>query len=155
MQNYNNYGGYNNPGGRVNPYGINNYGYGVNTQPGQQRNGNHIYVNGRAGAEAYPIPPGIDVVELWDADEDRLYIKGYDNTGRPRILYDKDLIDHVEPEPVKDVDMSAYAMITEALQGISMPNMSAYVTEKDMNKALSELAVGTGGKVVRTNEHDA
>ncbi len=167
MQGYNNYNGYGNRIGRVNNsgYGMNPYGGGYNGySPEPPRVDNHIYVTGRAGAEAYQLPPGVNVVELWDTNEDRLYIKGYDESGRPRILHDKDLVDHVEPvaQPNIQADMSAYAtkddirtMINEALKNLKGPNLSGYVTQKDLNKALSELCLGSGGRVVRSNEHNA
>ena len=166
MQGYNqgNYGGYGSRMPRMNGagYGVNNYGGYPRYPQEPQRTDTHIYVTGRAGAEAFQLPPGVDIVELWDTNEDRLYIKGYDETGRPRILHDKDLVDHVEPVTQQAGDMSMYAtkddiraMINEAMRGVKSTNMSGYVTQKDLNKALSELCVGSGGKVVRSNEHNA
>lgn len=123
------------------------------------------YVSGRAGADAYQLPPNINKAILFDNDTDRFFIKGYDNNGRPRVLEDKDFQDHVEPEPQpvhSDIDLTPYAtkddiknMITEALASIQQPNMSSYVTKSDLNKALGELAVGNGGRIVRNNEQDA
>ncbi len=68
-----------------------------------------IFVTGRAGADAHQLPPGVNMQILWDNDEDRFYIKGYDNNGRPRVLADNDFQPHVEEEHGRaDIDMSAY-----------------------------------------------
>lgn len=123
------------------------------------------YVSGRAGADAYQLPNGVNSAILFDNDADRYYIKGYDNNGRPRVLEDNDYQPHVEPEPQAvqaNIDLTPYAtkddiqkMITDALANISVPNVSNFVTRKDFNKALSELSVGNGGRIVRNNEQNA
>lgn len=123
------------------------------------------YVSGRAGADAYQLPPNINRAILFDNDTNRFFIKGYDNNGRPRVLEDNDFQDHVDPEPQQvqsNIDLTPYAtkkdiqnMITEALTNVQPPNMSWYVTKSDLNKALGELVVGNGGRIVRNNEQDA
>lgn len=123
------------------------------------------WVTGRAGADAYQLPTGVNNAILFDNDGRRFYIKGYDNNGRPRVLEDNDFSPHVEPEPQPvqpNIDLTAYAtkddiqkMITDALSNVSFPNISNFVTYKDFNKALSELSVGTGGRIVRNNESNA
>lgn len=143
------------------------------------------YVHGRAGADSYQMPPGINMVRLWDDENNRFYVKGYDNNGRPRVLDDNDFTEHIDPEPVNPsgIDLSAYAtkddireMISNALSGIQIPNMQGYatmidlnnalsnvqqpnmqgyVTQQEFNNALSRLAVGNGGRIVMNNEQDA
>lgn len=123
------------------------------------------YVQGRTGAEAYQLPPGITVARLLDNDQDRFYVKGYDDNGRPRILFDNDFQPHIDPEPqpYPQVDLSNYAtkddlraMINEAFSNIEFkPNLKGYVTQEDLNQALSGLAVGNGGRIVRYNESNA
>ena len=123
------------------------------------------YVSGRAGADAYQLPNGVNNAILFDNDNQRFYIKGYDNNGRPRVLEDNDFQAHIEPEPKvmqSNIDMSLYAtkddiqkMITEALANISIPNPSNFVTRKEFNKELSGLTVGNGGRIVRNNESNA
>ena len=195
MQGFNNYGPYGNFGnngirggvntgvvGNVNN-GLNNTGWntaGFNAGGGYQTNGfnpvppqadNRVFVTGRAGADAYQLPPGVNMQILWDDDNDRFYVKGYDESGRPRILMDKDYFDHVEPEtPAADIDMSRYAtkddinaMITEAINNAvkevakktKAPDMKNYVTREDFDEQLAGLSVGSGGRVVRADESDA
>lgn len=172
MQGYNNWNNY----GQNNGYGNNN-GYGGNFG-GNQNNGIYglttqqltqyfqqgklewsDYVHGRAGAEAYQLPPGVTMAKLWDDEADRFYVKGYDNNGRPRVLDDNDFTQHIDPEPqpIPNFDMSKYAtkddlknIIAEALGG-----MNAYVTQAELNKTISGLAVGNGGRIVRIDEQNA
>ena len=44
-----------------------------------------VYVNGRAGADAYPLPMGVNFIVLWDTESHRFFVKGYDNNGIPRV----------------------------------------------------------------------
>lgn len=167
MQGYNN--GYGNYGvqnviqrptpGNGNTVWDNNWG-GYNQMPQQSSDGK-IYVNGKAGAEAYPIPRGMNQVILWDTDSRRFFIKGYDNNGMPRVLEDNDYTTHVDPEPnpQQNVDLSQYAtkedirgMISNAFSSIQMPNMNSYMTKAEFEKILTELSVGNGGRIVRFNE---
>lgn len=147
---YNNYNAYANQG-VVNPRvvpvqspGVNvNAGWGGYNQAPQQSSDGRVYVNGRAGADAYPLPMGVNVMILWDTDAHRFYIKGYDNNGMPRVLEDNDYAPHSEPEPVspQNVDMSSYAT-KEDIQKM----------RNDFDSILSQLAVGNGGRIVRMNE---
>lgn len=119
------------------------------------------FVHGRAGAEAYQLPPGVFRAKLWDDETNRFYVKGYDNDGRPRILDDNDFDTHIEPEPITQpqIDLSNYAtkadiqaMIGEAFRNIRFPNMDGYVTQDYLNNRLSGLCVGSGGRIVSENE---
>lgn len=141
-------------------YQTNNY-----NQP-QMQIDDRIFVAGRIGADAYQLQPGVNVQVLWDDDADRFYIKGFDDKGRPRVLGDFDFIPHIEPDvPQNNTDMSNYAtkddieaIVTEIVANAmkkSKMNNSKYVTIDDFNKALSELSVGSGGRVVRASESDA
>ena len=154
--------------GNVGGVGINpgtyNWGYPANSynQVPMQQDGRR-YVTGRAGADAYQMQPGESEVILWDDDARRFYIKGYDEKGRPRVLEDNDYSPHVDPEtPQNSLDMSNYAtkddikaIMADTLKKVKPPNMNGYVTLEEFNKALSELSVGSGGKVVRSGESDA
>lgn len=174
--NWNNYGqnnGYSNNNGYGNNYGNNqNNGiFGLTTQQLTQyfQQGKlewSDYVHGRAGAEAYQLPPGVTMAKLWDDEADRFYVKGYDNNGRPRVLDDNDFTQHIDPEPqpIQNVDMSIYAtkddlkkMLEEAFSNfqVPMPNLAGYATQSDLNKAISNLAVGNGGRIVRIDEQNA
>lgn len=154
--------GWNNGNGWM--YQANGYNQGFNPVP-VQSNG-RIYVTGRAGADAYQLPPGVNEQILWDDDSPRFYIKGYDEKGRPRVLEDNDYQGHIDSEAAQsNIDMSMYAtkddiktIVSENIKKIKIPNMSGYVTTEDLNRALaeflSELCVGSGGKVVRSGELD-
>lgn len=196
MQGFNNYNPYGNYGntngirGGVNPgvvgnmsNGVNNAGWnaaGFNAGGGYQPNGfnpmppqadNRVFVTGRAGADAYQLPPGVNMQILWDDSVDRFYVKGYDENGRPRVIADNDFQTHVEPEvATPDIDMSRYvtkddinAMITEAINNAvkeavkktKAPNLSNYVTQEVFDATLAGLCVGSGGRVVRADESDA
>lgn len=175
MQGYGNNGynnGYMNNGygnsGNGNNNGYMNTGYGNYQAPNQMNRQQQIdehfqwvdYVSGRVGADAYPMPQGINRVLLFDNDTDRFFVKQYDNNGRPRVVEDNDFIEHVDPEPqMPNIDLSAYAtkddiqkMIQESFASIRLPDMSNYLTRKDLNKELGNYAVGNGGRIVRNNE---
>lgn len=150
-------------------YPVNNYPPSGFNQPQMQQTqqmqqvqaDDRIFVAGRLGADAYQLQPGVNVQVLWDDDTDRFYIKGYDDKGRPRVLGDFDFQPHVESDPTQvNQDMSQYVtkediknMISDAFKKTKTNNN--YVTMDILNKALSELCVGNGGKVVRVNESDA
>ena len=195
MQGFNNYNPYGNYGnvnsvrGGVNPVvgganiAANNVGWnaaGFNAGGGFQQNGfnpmppqadNRVFVTGRAGADAYQLPPGVNMQILWDDSVDRFYVKGYDENGRPRVIADNDFQTHVEPEvAAPDLDMSRYAtkddinaMITEAINNAvkeatkktKAPDMKNYITREYLDQQLAGLCVGSGGKVVRADESDA
>ena len=145
---YNNYNNYPNQG-VVNPRVVPSPGVNVNagwsgySQAPQQSSDGKVYVNGRAGADAYPLPMGVNYMILWDTESRRFYEKGYDNNGIPRVLTDNDYGPHVEPEPARqqNVDLSTYAT-KEDVQKM----------RNDFDRILSELAVGNGGRIVRMNE---
>ena len=96
----------------------------------------------------------------------RFYIKTYDNNGRPRVMEDNDFSPHVDPEPTisntPQIDLSPYAtkadleqMFNNAMKNIQVPNLANYVTQNDLDRALSGLSVGNGGRIVRANESNA
>ncbi len=67
----------------------------------QQGNGSIIWVQGKAGAEAYPVAPGNKLM-LMDSNEPVVYIKSADTTGKPMPLTVYDLVERVEkPEEAK------------------------------------------------------
>ena len=47
------------------------------------------------------------------------------------------------------------SMVADAIKKTKAQNMNGYVTVDELNKALSELCVGSGGKVVRSDEPNA
>lgn len=100
-----------------------------------------VYVTGIEGANAYQMPAGVTQMFLWDTDKDSFYVKKIDEMGRPRVVAWKDFVDHVEPEkPVQAVSADTTNYLTKG------------EFEEMFNKALSELAVGERGRIVRINE---
>ena len=61
----------------------------------QQGNGSIIWVQGKAGAEAYPIAPGNKLM-LMDSNEPIVYVKSADVTGKPMPLLVYDLVERKE-----------------------------------------------------------
>ena len=53
-------------------------------QPAQQNSGGIIWVSGEAGAKAYLVAPNT-TVQLWDSEENVIYIKTADNSGMPSM----------------------------------------------------------------------
>lgn len=53
-------------------------------QPQQQNNSNMVWVSGEAGAKAYLIAPNT-TVQLWDSEQNVVYIKSADASGMPTM----------------------------------------------------------------------
>ena len=69
------------------PYGLPNYYYPTyQTQQNQpmQNNQGLIWVSGEAGAKAYLVAPNT-TVQLWDSEENVVYIKSADSSGMPSM----------------------------------------------------------------------
>lgn len=64
--------------------------------------GSIIWVQGKAGAEAYPVAPGNKVM-LMDSKDPIVYVKSADMTGRPMPLVIYDLIERKESEETKPI----------------------------------------------------
>lgn len=123
----------------------------VPQQPARQPD-TKILVNGRPGADAYPMAQGSTMVYLWDRNAPRLFIKAYDNNGYPCVMEDYDLTPHVDPEPDYATKEDIREMIEEALGNIQMPNPKNYVTRDYLDKAISRAISGNKGKVSRNDE---
>lgn len=86
-------------------------------QPQQSANTNgFVWVQGEAGAKAYPVGSG-NTVLLMDSENPVLYIKSTDNSGRPFPMETYDLIKR-ENSPVgnsqkQSVDLSDYVKKSE------------------------------------------
>lgn len=123
----------------------------VQPQP-QRQPETKIIVNGRAAADAYPMPQGSTMVYLWDRNGERLFVKTYDNNGYPCVVEDYDLTPHVDPEPAYVTKEDIREMIAEALGDIQMPNTKNFVTREYLDKAISRAISGNKGKVNRNDE---
>jgi len=86
--------------------------------PQQGQAGGIIWVQGEAGAKAYPVAPG-GVVSLWDSENQTIYIKSADMSGLPSMR----VLDYTErggppaQAPAQDIDLSAY-ITREELESI-------------------------------------
>ena len=73
-------------------------------QPVPQNNGGIIWVQGEAGAKSYLVAPNT-TVQLWDSENQSIYLKSADASGMPSIkILDykiRDTSDHVDT-PFKD-----------------------------------------------------
>lgn len=135
-----------------NPYGVN--GPSMAPVPAYYQNSyaaqnsmQPVFVHGRAGAEAYQMPPGVTKQTLWDDEDNRFYVKALDEMGRPKIVADNDYAPHVEPVVEKPMegsklDLSDYPTKKDLEDFLNKINTSQYLTRADLDKALSELTLG-------------
>ena len=111
----------------------------VQQQPTQNSSNGLLYVHGLEGAHAFVMPAGVDRIILWDDTDNRFYIKGYDDMGKPKIIADNDFQPHVDKKPNKS-------------EAIGSEN---FVTIEYLDKVLGQLKIGDQGRIVRNDEHDA
>ena len=106
-----------------NPYGnINPYTQAGLMQPQAQTNQNNIiWVQGEAGAKAYPVQPGGSVL-LMDSEGEYFYIKTADNVGMPGPLR-----------------KFSFEEIIEG-QVVTTQESPEYVTREEFEKKIAELS---------------
>lgn len=111
-------------------------------QPNQNQNMNSntgfVWVQGEAGAKAYPVAAGNSVL-LMDSEAPVLYMKSTDSSGRPLPIETYDL---VKREPV------SYQQIPQAPVQQKMPDidLSNYVKNEDLEAKVMELIDKALGK---------
>lgn len=66
------------------------------TPPTQQNQNTFQWVQGQAGAEAYPVAPGASVI-LMDSNAPVIYYKSADQSGRYLPMKTYDLVERTEP----------------------------------------------------------
>ena len=120
------------------PYGVQNmpnYTDLQYPQPNIQPQGNTakngiIWVQGEAGAKAYPVAPNT-TVQLWDSETQTIFLKSADGSGMPSMkILDYTIRDNtVARNPVTD--------------------MSGYVTREEFEKRLKEIAHESSLSAVR------
>lgn len=72
------------------------------------------WVLGIAGATAYPVAPG-NTVPLWDSENQVIYLKSADNTGKQSM----DIIDYTirpkngKPVPIQSAEADKYATVQQ------------------------------------------
>lgn len=110
-------------------------------QNAQTRNGPMIWVQGEAGARAFSdIQPGVPVA-LWDSEDQVIYIKTIDNTGKPSmtILDYSERSQNVSKEEDPKVEYATkdqVASITDQFQSINekLNNLSTYATKDQFDR---------------------
>lgn len=110
----------------------------VNTNPTPKTDTNSIiWVQGEAGAKAYPVQPGCSVV-LMDSENPYFYIKMADASGMPLPLRVFEYSERKAPEPA--------AMITM--------NPDEYVTKDYFDKKLGEITARLSSMNRREGEYN-
>lgn len=104
-------------------------------QPQPSTNNGFVWVQGEAGAKAYPVGSG-NTVLLMDSENPVLYIKSTDNSGRPFPMETYDLVKR-ENSPggnfeKQSVDLSAYVKKTE------INEMLESMVQKAVDEALAK-----------------
>lgn len=112
----------------------------------QPRSGSMIWVQGEAGARAYSdIQPGVPVA-LWDSEDQVIYIKSIDNTGKPSMTiidYKERTQDDAKTEAPKieyatkeqvDSMKDQFQSITEKLDSLGV-----YATKEQFNQLSGHL----------------
>ena len=84
-----------------------------------------IWVQGEAGAKAYPVAPNT-TVQLWDSENQIVYLKSADASGMPSMK----ILDYT----IRDNTAQG-----NALQKQSQVDLSDYVTRDEFEKRISEM----------------
>ena len=79
-----------------------------------------IWVQGEAGAKAYPVGPNT-TVQLWDSEDKVIYLKSADASGMPSMK----VLDYM----IRDNGETANKAV----------DLSGYVTREELEKRLAEL----------------
>lgn len=69
----------------------------VNTQQSPVNNSGIIWVQGESGAKSYIVPPNT-TVPLWDSENQVIYIKSVDATGKPSMT----ILDYVDRDATQN-----------------------------------------------------
>lgn len=95
-------------------------------QPQQNNTSNVIWVQGEAGAKAYPLAPGTSVI-LMDSENDYFYIKSADASGMPQPL--RKFVYKEELDNMPEIPSAA----------IPQFDPDQYITRSEFEKRLGEL----------------
>lgn len=102
----------------------------------QQTNSGFVWVQGEAGAKAYPVAAGNSVL-LMDSENPVLYMKSTDATGRPLPM---EVYDLVRRDTAPQIPRSQAAPVQQQIDlsdYVKMSDLEAKVTEL-VNKALGQ-----------------
>ena len=109
-------------------------------QPQQQQTG-ITWVQGEAGAKAYPVAPNT-TVDLWDSEEQTIYLKSADMSGMPSMkILDYTVRDSVNP---KNNHLTEQPVI----------DTSMFVTYDDLDARLEELTSKINALVTRPKSNE-
>lgn len=114
------------PMGSYNPYQVGQYQQVQNTQ--QAQTGGLQWVQGEAGAKAFPVSAGQSVL-LMDSENNVFYIKSTDNSGMPLPLRTFDYKERTAQSTPKAAQNAPQAAIDTSL----------FVTRDELEKRLAEL----------------
>lgn len=119
-----NYGGYgfqpvSQPYEAISPYGQTN----IQARQNQPQNG-LIWVQGEAGAKAYPVAPNT-TVDLWDSEAQIIYLKSADVSGMPSMK----VLDYT----IRDNPTQGNGLKKQDI------DLSGYVTKEEFEKRMSEV----------------
>lgn len=121
-----------NPMGSYNPYQVGQYQQVQNTQ--QTQTGGLQWVQGEAGAKAFPVSAGQSVL-LMDSENDVFYIKSTDNSGMPLPLRTFDYKERTAQSTSKTAQNAPQAVIDTSL----------FVTRNELEERLAELVAKSRG----------
>lgn len=120
-----------NPMGSYNPYQI---GYQQAQSSQQAQTGGLQWVQGEAGAKAFPVSAGQSVL-LMDSENDVFYIKSTDNSGMPLPLRTFDYKERTAQSTSKTAQNAPQAVIDTSL----------FVTRNELEERLAELVAKSRG----------
>lgn len=128
-----------NPMGNYNPYQVGQYQQMQNAQ--QAQTGGLQWVQGEAGAKAYPVNAGQSVL-LMDSENNVFYIKSTDNSGMPLPLRTFDYKERTAQSTPKTAQNAPQTAIDTSL----------FVTRDELEKRLAELVAKSGNSLDGTKE---
>lgn len=123
-----------NPMGNYNPYQVGQYQQMQNAQ--QAQTGGLQWVQGEAGAKAYPVNAGQSVL-LMDSENNVFYIKSTDNSGMPLPLRTFDYKERTAQSTPKTAQNAPQTAIDTSL----------FVTRDELEKRLAELVAKSGNSL--------
>lgn len=126
-----------NPMGNYNPYQVGQYQQVQNAQ--QAQTGGLQWVQGEAGAKAFPVSAGQSVL-LMDSENNVFYIKSTDTSGMPLPLRTFDYKERTAQNAPKTAQNAPQTAIDTSL----------FVTRDELEKRLAELVAKSGSSLDRT-----
>lgn len=115
-----------------------NYQQNYQQQPSyQMQNQSIIWVQGEAGAKAYPVAAGQSVL-LMDSEDAVLYVKSTDQTGRPLPMESYDLVKRESVVNVPQISQKSHGQEKEYVTMSDLEGKINDMVTKAVSKALGE-----------------